>query len=192
SADDEQTNLAAKLGMAKEQQRKGSEQDVDPLDLLDASDEKDEALALIASEQLARVRLTDRMENIRIDAAGDHRDLCWIGAVEPAELAELDVARSHDRRRLADALALDLGPDVALAIDVLIHHLALHETQGVEHLDDRHLPPLLERARDLRREPVVGVDDVVGTLLLLYLGDQLLGEFVEMLEHGHFRPVAKG
>src|SRR5205807_865315 len=82
--------------------------------------------------------------------------------------------------------------DVALAVDVLIHHFALHEAQGVEHLDDRHPPPLLERARDLRREPVVGVDDVVRALLLLDLGDQLLGELVEMLEHGHLRPVAKG
>ena len=59
--------------MALEEESERAQQDVDALDLFDATDEEDEALALVAAERLARVGLPDRLEDLRIDTARDHR-----------------------------------------------------------------------------------------------------------------------
>jgi hypothetical protein len=85
--------------------------------------------------------------------------------------------------------SLDLDANVALAVDVLVDDLALHEAQGVEHLHDRCVPLLLERPRDLRREPVMGMDQVVGPSLRRGVLEQLRREFVEVLVDLHLRPV---
>ena len=199
SSDDEQADLAAQVWPAEEEQREGAQEDVDSLDLLDPADEEDQALALIAAELFSGVGLTDRMEHDWIDAAGDHGDAGGIGPVEATKLVELDVARRDDRRGLPDRLALDVDPDVALTVDVLVQDLAFHEAERVEHLHDRDLPALLERAGDLGGEPVVRVDDVVRAALSLDLFDELrrcvfdelLGELVEVLVDGHLRPVAQ-
>ena len=131
------------------------------------------------------------MEHLGVDAARDHRDARRVRLVEAAQLAELDRARRDDGRRSPDGLTLDLDPNVAFAVDVLVHDLALDEAEGVKHLDRWDLPALLERPRDLRREPVVRVQDVVCPTLLLDLGDELRGELVEMLVHVDLWPVPK-
>jgi hypothetical protein len=46
---DEKADIAPEVGVAKEQPTESAEQDVDPLDLLDATDEENDSLALIPS-----------------------------------------------------------------------------------------------------------------------------------------------
>ena len=73
ATDDEEADVAAQVGVALEEESERAQQDVDALDLFDATDEEDEALALVAAERLARVGLPDRLEDLRIDTARDHR-----------------------------------------------------------------------------------------------------------------------
>ena len=149
--------------MAKEQEAERAQQDVDPFDLLDPTDEEDDALALVAPELLARVGLPHRTEHVQINTAGDDVKLRVICAVQIDELADLDLARRGHGGGLAHRTLLDRDAHVALAVDVLVHDLALHEAERVEHLDPRHAPLRREHPRDLGREPVVRVDQVVAS-----------------------------
>src|SRR5205807_6239242 len=115
-----------------------------------------------------------------------------IVAAETPQLADLDVAGRDDGRGFLDRFTFDLDPEVALAVDVLVHDLSLHETEGVEQLHDRDVPYLLEAARDLRREPVMRVHEVVRLFLRRCVFDELVGELVEALVYLHLRPVADG
>ena len=98
AADDQKADVAAKVGMADEEPAESAQQDVDPLDLLDATDEEDDAFALIAPQAFARVGLPHRAEERRVDAAWDDVDLRGIAAIEVAELVHLDLACGDDGR----------------------------------------------------------------------------------------------
>ena len=130
------------------------------------------------------------MEHGRVDAARDHGHTRAVRPVEAAQLAELDLARRDDGRGSPDRIALDLDTHVALTIDVLVQHFTLDQAERMEHLDDGDVPALLERPRHLRRKPVVRVHDVVAPALAFDMLEELRGELVEMLIHGHLRPVA--
>src|SRR5438093_10979300 len=125
AADHEKTHVAAEVGMTREEPAESAEQDVDPLDLLDATHEEDDALALIAAKELARVGLPHRSEERRVDTARNDVDLRGVPGVEIAELFHLDLARGDDGRGFVDGLALDRHAHVALAGDVLVHQLTL-------------------------------------------------------------------
>ena len=72
--DDEETHVASHVGVALKEKREGAQEDVDPLDLLDAPDEKDEPLALVAPELFARIRLANRMKEHGVHATRNDRD----------------------------------------------------------------------------------------------------------------------
>ena len=189
AAHDEQAEIVPQLRVAKEQQPERAKEDIDALDLLDASDEEDDALALIASEHLACVHLPHRTEHVQIDAARDDVQRRGICAVQIDELTDLDLTRSGHGGGLAHGTFLDRDAHVALAIDVLVHDLALDQAERVEHLDARHAPARRQRSRDLGREPVVRVDQVVTQALVAHILLDLGGELVEMLVDVHLRPV---
>ena len=130
------------------------------------------------------------MEHLGIDAAGDDPQLRRVGRVELLELAGLDLARRDDGRRLPHRTALDLDAYVTLGVDVLVHHLALHEAQRVEHLDPRDAPLRREDPRDLGREPVVRVNEVVAKPLLRDVRVDPRCELVEAVVDVHLREVA--
>ena len=72
--DDQETHVAPHIGVALKEKPEGAQEDVDPLDLLDAPDEEDEPLALVAPELLARIGLANRMKQHGVHAARNDRD----------------------------------------------------------------------------------------------------------------------
>jgi len=148
------------------------------------------AAGLEQAERASRVGLADRMEDLGIDAARDDPELRRRRGVELLELGGLDLARRDDRRGFLDRATLDRDTHVTLRVHVLVHDLALHEPERVEHLDPRHSPLWAEHPRDLRRQPVMRVDDVIAQVVLRDIRLDARGELGESVIHLHLREVA--
>src|SRR3982074_3915865 len=80
ATDNEKADVAAHLGMTLKEKTERAQKHIDPFDLLDPPDEQDEPLALIASELLACVGLSDRMEEHRSEPAWADGNAWGVGA----------------------------------------------------------------------------------------------------------------
>jgi hypothetical protein len=109
-----------------------TEQQLDAFELLDpANEEQDRGIGLEVEEPAGRSALTRREES-QINSTGDDFDFAPAGRVQLLHLARIDLRERNNAVCLGDCAALNVEPDLLLALSIVASDPILRAGQRVE------------------------------------------------------------